>query len=472
MLKALFIEDSTEDAELLERELEQSGFDVDTLRVDRPEALREALATQSWDLILADHSGPHIDSTKALAIVREHDADVPFIIVSGTISEDVAIEAMKAGASDFLSKGRLAKLAPVVERELRQAEERRTRRRLEAEGREREQRAALELALAYDATLEGWARALELRDSETEGHSRRVAALTDQLALALGVPDEARVHMHRGALLHDIGKMAVPDGILLKPGSLNEREWDILRQHPTHAVDLLSPIEYLRPALDIPKFHHERWDGSGYPYGLAGEDIPLAARIFAVADVWDALAHARPYRRAWSETEVMRHLESLAGSHLDPRVVDVFLTLVREGRVRLASDPPVDPTTVLVIDASESNRVLVCRSLERDGHCVLMADTGPRALEMLARESADLIVFDSAVPGPAEAAMCARLKKAAAGAPVILVAGVRLDDEAAARAACDDVLIKPAAATTLKSTVRRLLEERRGELSSDRGARI
>jgi putative two-component system response regulator len=202
--------------------------------VDEVRALQDALKQKEWDVVLADHSGPHIDSSRALAIVRGLDADVPFIIVSGTISEETAIDAMKSGASDYLTKGRLARLVPVIERELRQAEERRTRRRLEAEGREREQRAALELALAYDATLEGWARALELRDSETEGHSRRVAALTDQLALALGVPDEARVHIHRGALLHDIGKMAVPDGILLKPGSLNEEEWKILRQHPSH----------------------------------------------------------------------------------------------------------------------------------------------------------------------------------------------------------------------------------------------
>lgn len=329
----LLVEDSPDDAALLVRELRRTGMDFQSERVDDVGKLKAALKRGPWDVVLADHSGPHIDSGIALNVVREVDADVPFIIVSGTISEDVAIEAMKAGASDFLNKGRLAKLAPVIDRELRQAQERRTRRRLEQEGREREQRAARELAHAYDATLEGWARALELRDSETEGHSRRVAALTDQLALALGVPEDERVHIHRGALLHDIGKMAVPDGILLKPGSLNEEEWKILRQHPAHAVELLEPIAYLKPALAIPAYHHERWDGTGYPHGLAGEAIPLAARIFAVADVWDALAHARPYRRAWSVTEVTRHLESLAGSHLDPHIVEVFLALIREGRI-------------------------------------------------------------------------------------------------------------------------------------------
>src|SRR5687767_11525017 len=340
-------------------------------RVDEVGDLQDALKDGAWDVVLADHSGPHIDSSRALSIVRGVDADVPFIIVSGTISEETAIEAMKAGASDYLTKGRLARLVPVIERELRQAQERRARRQLEAEGREREQRAALELALAYDATLEGWARALELRDSETEGHSRRVAALTDQLALALGVPDEARVHIHRGALLHDIGKMAVPDNILLKPGSLNEDEWKILRQHPAHAVELLSPIEYLTPALEIPAYHHERWDGTGYPNGLKGEAIPIAARIFAVSDVWDALVHARPYRKAWSVTEVTRHVESLAGTHLDPNIVEVFLKLVRGGKIDAGDGADVEPATLLVVDDTESNLELIKRWLERDGYRVV-----------------------------------------------------------------------------------------------------
>ena len=458
MLKVLFVEDSPDDAELLGRELTRAGLEFEAVRVDNPEDLKAALVSRAWDVVLADHTGPYIDSGRALAVVRELDADVPFIIVSGTISEEVAIEAMKAGASDFLTKGRLGKLVPVIQRELRQAEERRTRHRLEAEGREREQRAALELALAYDATLEGWARALELRDSETEGHSRRVAAMTDQLALALAVPEEQRVHIHRGALLHDIGKMAVPDGILLKPGSLNEEEWKILRQHPEHAVELLSPIAYLRPALDIPKYHHERWDGTGYPHGLAGEAIPLAARMFAVADVWDALAHARPYRRAWSVTEVTRHLESLAGSHLDPSIVDVFLGLVREGR--MAADdaaPPIEPATLLILDGSESNLVLVCRWLEREGYRVLTSKSGTQAIDLLTREQPDLIVFDSAVPGPAETATCNLIREHAPDVPIVLLAGVRLDEDA--RSTCADaVLIKPAAATTLKSTVRRLLD--------------
>ncbi len=189
------------------------------------------------------------------------------------------------------------------------------------------QRANLDLALAYDRTLEGWSRALELRDYETEGHSRRVTRLTLQLANALGVSEEERVHMRRGALLHDVGKMAIPDSILLKPSALTEDEWRIMRQHPTYAHDLLAPIPFLRPALDIPFCHHESWDGSGYPRGLRGESIPIAARIFTVVDVWDALTHTRPYRRAWPEGIVRDYIHSLSGKHFDPAIVRTFLSI-------------------------------------------------------------------------------------------------------------------------------------------------
>jgi putative two-component system response regulator len=462
VLKVLFIEDSPDDAELLSRELKRSGLEFTSRRVDEVGHLEEALKESSWDVVLADHSGPHIDSTRALSIVRGSDEDVPFIIVSGTISEDAAIEAMKAGASDYLTKGRLARLVPVIERELRQAEERRSRRRLEAEGREREQRAALELALAYDATLEGWARALELRDSETEGHSRRVAALTDQLALALGVPDEARVHIHRGALLHDIGKMAVPDGILLKPGSLNEDEWKILRQHPAHAVELLGPIEYLQPALDIPAYHHERWDGTGYPHGLKGEAIPLAARIFAVADVWDALVHARPYRKAWSVVEVTRHVESLAGSHLDPNIVEVFLKLVRAGKIDAGDGTAADPATLLVVDDTLGNLDLVKRWLERDGYRVVTASSGREALALIDKTQPDLVVVGASMPGPHGLQVCERIKgnPRTAHLPVVLLTGAVIPEHARSRTKADAILDKPAAPSTLKAVVRRLLAAR------------
>ena len=192
------------------------------------------------------------------------------------------------------------------------------------------QRSNTELRLAYDATIDGWSRALDLRDKETEGHSQRVTALTLRLAQALGMAGEELAQMRRGALLHDIGKMGVPDAILLKPGPLSEEEWVIMRRHPASAYDLLAPVLYLRPALDIPYCHHEKWDGTGYPRGLQGEKIPLAARIFAVADVYDALSSDRPYRPAWPAERVRVHLASLSGTHFDPAVVDAFLHLLEE----------------------------------------------------------------------------------------------------------------------------------------------
>jgi putative nucleotidyltransferase with HDIG domain len=191
------------------------------------------------------------------------------------------------------------------------------------------QRANVELALAYDATIEGWSRALDLRDRETEGHTRRVAEMTLLLARAMGVKDNELVHIRRGALLHDIGKMAVSDAILTKTGSLTGEEWDIMKRHPQYAYDLLSPIFYLYPALDIPYCHHEKWDGSGYPRALIGERIPLAARIFAVADVWDALINDRCYRKAWSKEEALKYIIAQSGKHFDPKVVEVFLKLLR-----------------------------------------------------------------------------------------------------------------------------------------------
>jgi PAS domain S-box-containing protein len=189
------------------------------------------------------------------------------------------------------------------------------------------ERSNIELAVAYDTTLEGWSRALDLRDKETEGHSERVTELTLRLGRALGLDEAELAHVRRGALLHDIGKMGIPDSILLKAGPLTPEEWVTMRRHPTYAYELLSPIAFLRPALDIPYGHHEKWDGTGYPRGLKGDQIPLSARIFAVVDVWDALCSDRPYRPAWPKEKVRAHIRSLAGTHFDRQVVAQFLKL-------------------------------------------------------------------------------------------------------------------------------------------------
>ncbi|GBD29075.1 Cyclic di-GMP phosphodiesterase response regulator RpfG [bacterium HR32] len=618
VLRALVVEDREDDALLLVRLLQREGYAVRWRRVDGREALREALEGEPWDVVLCDFRMPGFDARQALEVVRAHDPDMPFVVVSGTVGEDVAVEMMRAGANDYVMKDNLTRLPAAVTRELREADERRARRwaeaqlrRLslaveqgpgivivtnaegrveyvnrrftevtgfepqdvvgtpayllaepldpsaraalqealgsgawwrgealarrkdgstffavftvsavrepdgrvvhhvviaedvtplkEAEARERElrrklerqlgrlkalrtvdiaitasldlrvvldvildqvttelgldaasvllrdggpalrvvaarglgeertrpvaaagevgravlggervqvsdlreasgtreralaeagfvgycalplvakgtvlgalevlstqrlpedpewwsfldalagqlavavdnarlveglRRANLELQLAYDATLEGWSRALDLRDRDTEGHTQRVAELTVRLARAVGVPEPDLVHVRRGALLHDIGKLGIPDGILLKPGPLTEEEWAVMRQHPEYAYRWLSGIEFLRPALDIPYCHHERWDGAGYPRGLKGEEIPLAARIFAVVDVFDALTSDRPYREAWSQEEAVRYIREQAGVQFDPRVVETFLELVARG---------------------------------------------------------------------------------------------------------------------------------------------
>ena len=194
---------------------------------------------------------------------------------------------------------------------------------------ENTQLANVELRSAYDATLAGWVAALDLRDRETEKHTRRVTEMTVTLAGAMGVNESELVHIKRGALLHDIGKMGIPDLILQKPGPLTEDEWVVMRNHPQYAFNFLSAVAYLRPALDIPHLHHEKWDGTGYPQGLKGEQIPFAARIFSVIDVWDALTSDRPYRKAWSKKKTLSYISEQSGTHFDPQVVDAFVKLMK-----------------------------------------------------------------------------------------------------------------------------------------------
>lgn len=190
------------------------------------------------------------------------------------------------------------------------------------------ERSHRDLEQNYDATLKGWVHALDLRDHETSDHTQRVCDLTLRMARTMGVNETELEHIRRGALLHDIGKIGVPDHILRKPGKLDEAEWQIMRQHPVMAYKTLTGITFLSAALDIPFCHHEKWDGTGYPRGLHGQDIPLAARIFAVADVWDALSSDRPYRPAWQHAQVLEYIQAHAGTHFDPHVVELFIPLI------------------------------------------------------------------------------------------------------------------------------------------------
>ncbi|MCX7025100.1 MAG: HD domain-containing protein [Spirochaetes bacterium] len=185
------------------------------------------------------------------------------------------------------------------------------------------------LVSSYDATIEGWSWALELRDHDTEGHTRRVRDITVKLARVMGVPEPDIINIRRGAVLHDIGKMGIPDSILLKPTGLDEHEQGVMMRHPDYAHELLEKIPFLKPALEIPYCHHEKWDGSGYPRGLSGVEIPIAARMFAVVDVYDALTYDRPYHKAWEPAAALDHIEALSGSHFDPDIVQAFLAMMQ-----------------------------------------------------------------------------------------------------------------------------------------------
>ena len=187
-----------------------------------------------------------------------------------------------------------------------------------------------ELTFAYDKTIESWSQALYLRDQETEDHTRRVTKMALMLGHRLGLPDVDLIHIKRGSILHDIGKVAIPDSILFKPSPLTKEEWAIMRRHPLIAAEILKPIYYLAPSLSIPRSHHEKWDGSGYPDRLAGESIPLYARIFAFADVYDALTSDRPYRRAWSRADAVEYIDGQSGIHFDPAITPVFIGMISE----------------------------------------------------------------------------------------------------------------------------------------------
>jgi len=192
------------------------------------------------------------------------------------------------------------------------------------------QRSNKELMEAYDATIEGWSRAMDLRDKETEGHTQRVTDLTIRLATAMNISKADLLQIRRGALLHDMGKLGVPDHVLLKPGKLTEDDWVMMKKHPQFAYDMLSSISYLKSALNIPYCHHEKWDGTGYPRRLKEEEIPLEARLFCIVDVWDAVTSDRPYRKAWSAQEAIQYIKDQSGKHFEPNIVKVFLNMIEQ----------------------------------------------------------------------------------------------------------------------------------------------
>ncbi len=449
-LNVLLLEDNPADADLLLYELQRENYDLQAVRVDNEADYLRALEAAP-DIILADYSLPQFDAMRALQLLKERGLDIPFIVVTGTISEEVAVACMRQGAADYLIKDRLSRLGQAVERALQEKRLRDAQRAAAEALRISEEKYAKafllspdaivinrlsdgvylevnrgfeqmsgyaaaevlgrtvrevgvwkdveelrrfvailrtqgevinmeahftsrsgqeltglvsarmlvldgqecvltltrdisdrirtaqalaqahrELESAYDATIEGWSLALELRDQETEGHTRRVTQLALRFGRRLGLSEQELKHLRRGVLLHDIGKMAIPDAILHKPGPLTEEEWAVMRKHPEYAYRMLENIAYLKPALDVPYCHHELWDGSGYPRGLRGEEIPLMARLFTIVDVWDSLCHDRVYRPGQDADTVITYLQDQAGKMFDPQLVEIFLEMINE----------------------------------------------------------------------------------------------------------------------------------------------
>jgi putative two-component system response regulator len=320
----LIVDDEYSGRETLQSILEGEGYNL-VMAENGPQAIAQAKAVLP-DVILLDVMMPGMTGFEVCEKIRNDPqvAEIPIIILTALDDRDSLLRGLKAGADDFISK-------PFDRFELRArliGITRLNRYQKLLQERENLQMANKRLTDAYEATIEGWSHAMDLRDRETEGHSRRVTELSIKLAQAMGMSEEEIVHLRHGALLHDMGKIGVPDSILHKPDSLTDEEWAVMREHPKFAYDMLNSIEYLREALEIPYFHHEKWDGSGYPQGLKGEQIPLAARIFAVADVWDALTSDRPYRPAWSKEKALSYIRDQSGRHFDPKVVDLFFTVI------------------------------------------------------------------------------------------------------------------------------------------------
>jgi len=288
-----------------------------------------ALAIQTRpDIILLDAMMPKVDGFEVCRQIRANEllAEIPIIMITALDDRESRLHGLRAGVDDFLAKPfdsveLLARIQTIT---------RLNRYRRIIEQRSKLEELHQELLISYHKTIEGWSNALDLRDKETEGHTQRVTQKCVEFARAIGVGEEQLEHVRMGGLLHDIGKLGVPDAILLKPGKLTEEEWEIMRMHPVYAYQWLAPIAFLKMAVVIPYCHHEKWDGSGYPRGLRGEDIPLFARLFAIVDVWDALSSDRPYRNALSKAEVLEYIRNQSGLYFDPSLVHVFIDLIRD----------------------------------------------------------------------------------------------------------------------------------------------
>jgi putative two-component system response regulator len=322
----LIVDDEPTARQTIESILEEQGYNLEMAEngIQAIEKARRLLP----DVILLDVMMPGMNGFEVCKRIRSEPilAEIPIIMITALDDRQSFLGGLEAGADDYITK-------PYDRHELRArllGITRLNRYRKILDERANLEQAHLQLLAAYDATVEGWSRAMDLRDKETDGHTERVTDMTIRLAKMLNVDRETLLHIRRGALLHDIGKLGISDTILFKADKLTDQEWETLKKHPEYARDMIAPIDYLHPALDIPYCHHGKWDGTGYPRGLKGEDIPLAARIFAVVDVWDCIRSDRPYRKAWDKDKALEHMKEQSGKYFDPKIVDLFLTTLEK----------------------------------------------------------------------------------------------------------------------------------------------
>lgn len=320
-LKVLIIEDSIDDAQFIIMELGKTYKVI--WQIVKSEASLIVALDDEWDIVTCDYKMPSFSAENAIKIIREHPVSfmLPIIILSGYADETIALELLKKGASDFVSKDKIMRLQLVVEREINDVKEKK----------DSIIRTNMKVQESYDQTIMAWGKALELRDYYTKGHTQRVTDLSLRLAAFMNVPHNDFVTINRGALLHDIGKMAMPDSILLKEGPLTFEEMEIMKMHTKLAKEMLEGISFLKAAMDIPYYHHEKWNGSGYPLGLVGEQIPFIARLFSVIDVYDALTNDRPYRKSWDKAKAIAYLLDEKEISFDSNIVDAFVDMMGRG---------------------------------------------------------------------------------------------------------------------------------------------
>ncbi len=325
-LRVLVVDDSSDDAALLLRALSKGGYKTSTDVIATRTQLEQALLL-SWDAVVVDHNLPGFSGMEALALVREADPDVPVLLVSGSVGEEVAVAAMKAGAQDFILKDNLSRFVPALERELRDAGIRRRARLAD----ETLNSTVDLLARTVQGAIQTLAYLTETRDPYTAGHQRRVAELAAAMSEAMGVNGERRRLVDAAGTLHDLGKTAVPTEILSKPGRLTAAEFELIRVHPRTGCEILAGIEFPWPVADVVLQHHERLDGSGYPDGRAGDEIMLEARILAVADVVEAMSSHRPYRPALGLDQALAEVVGHRGILYDADATDACVAAFSSG---------------------------------------------------------------------------------------------------------------------------------------------